>query len=54
MKCVICGVSVQKTILHRTNPKGQINAGWTCIKCIERDEPELAKNIKQELLTKNK
>lgn len=52
MKCIICGISVRKTILHRTNPKGQMPAGWTCLPCIEKKEPELAKNIKQELLTK--
>lgn len=49
MKCMECGISVQLTILHRTNPKGQINAGWTCMPCIEKTELELAKNIKQDL-----
>lgn len=54
MKCKICGVSVQQEVLHRTNPKGQIPARWTCMPCIEKHEPELAKNIKQDFLTKNK
>lgn len=49
MKCIVCGISIQKAILHRTNVKGQSNAGWTCMPCIEKHEPELANNIKHEL-----
>jgi hypothetical protein len=35
-------------MLHRTNPTGQTNAGWMCIDCIEKTEPELFKNITQD------
>jgi len=48
MKCIKCGCSCAERMLHRTKPKGQMNAGWMCLPCIEKDEPELAKNIKQD------
>jgi hypothetical protein len=35
-------------MLHRTNPKGQDKAGWMCMPCIEKEEPELSKNIKSD------
>lgn len=48
MKCIICGISVIDKMLHRTNPKGQSDAGWMCMPCIENTQPELAKNIKED------
>lgn len=35
-------------MLHRTAPKGQSPANWTCLSCIEKTEPELADNIKDD------
>ena len=46
MKCKICGVSMFDKMLHRTNLKGQPDAGWMCEGCMEKKEPELFKNIK--------
>lgn len=34
---------------YRTKPKGQSNAGWMCIGCIQVLHPELAANIKEEI-----
>lgn len=48
MKCSKCGVSIQNRILHRTNPKGQLDAGWMCEPCISKTEPELMKNIDED------
>lgn len=48
MKCKKCGASVSDIMLHRTEPKGQINAGWMCMPCIKKHEPELATNIQDE------
>jgi hypothetical protein len=45
MKCIKCSCSMNQKMLHRTQPLGQ-NAEWMCIDCIEKYEPELAKNIK--------
>jgi hypothetical protein len=45
MNCSKCGVSIQGRILHRTKPKGQMDAGWTCEPCIKNSEPELYANI---------
>lgn len=45
-KCKICGVSMFDKMLHRTNPKGQPDAGWMCEQCMEKKEPELANNMK--------
>ncbi len=36
------------TPLHRTNPKGQPDAGWMCENCIEKKEPELYSNLKSD------
>ena len=33
-------------MLHRTAPMGVTPANWMCMPCIEKYEPELAKNIK--------
>lgn len=33
-------------MLHRTNPKGQSDAGCMCMDCIEKKEPELSNNLK--------
>lgn len=30
-------------------PKGQSPAGWMCLNCIHKHEPELAKNIEADL-----
>ena len=35
-------------MLYRTNPLGNIYAGWMCMDCIEKYEPELAKNIRDD------
>lgn len=48
MKCTNCGVGIDKRPLHRTKPKGQTDAGWMCMPCIEKSHPELAKNIKED------
>lgn len=48
MKCVKCGISTMHAMLHRTEPKGQNNAGWMCLKCIDFNHPELANNIRLE------
>lgn len=48
MKCSKCGVSIQGIILHRTKPKGQLDAGWMCEPCIKESEPELYSNIQEE------
>jgi hypothetical protein len=37
-----------QVMLHRTAPKGQIPADWMCMPCIQKHEPELAKNIKKD------
>ena len=47
-KCIKCGCSAFDRMLHRTNPKGQKDAGWMCMPCIEKHEPELAKNLKED------
>lgn len=47
MKCIKCGCSCTERMLHRTTPKGQ-DPDWMCMPCIEKHEPELAKNIKQD------
>lgn len=47
MRCEKCGVSVMKTPLHRVNEKG-VDGIWWCMSCIEGEEPELSKNIKEE------
>ena len=36
-------------MLHRTNPIGELDAGWTCIDCIKSEQPELAKNIEADM-----
>lgn len=48
MKCKNCGAGIKGVMLHRTKPKGQTDAGWMCMPCIESTEPELAKNIKSD------
>lgn len=48
MKCEKCEISVMERTLHRTEPKGQSDAGWMCMRCIESIEPELAANIKSD------
>ena len=44
MKCENCGTSVFQRRLERVNPKGKKGIWW-CMPCIEKKEPELAKNI---------
>lgn len=46
MDCCNCHISVQKAMLHRTNPLGQSDAGFMCLPCIQKLHPELAANIK--------
>lgn len=36
---------MNEIMLHRINPTGQSDAGWMCIFCMQKVEPELAKNI---------
>ena len=45
-KCIQCGCTDR--MLHRTKPKGQSDGGWTCLPCIQKTEPELAENVKQD------
>jgi len=47
MKCIKCFCHCTDKMLHRTNPKGQ-DGGWMCMPCIEKHEPELARNIKSD------
>lgn len=47
-QCKSCEVPFYKKMLHRTNPLGVIPADWMCIDCIEKEEPELYKNIKSD------
>lgn len=47
MNCIKCKCSVFDKALHRTNPIGQ-EGGYMCMACIEKYEPELAKNIKSD------
>ena len=46
MKCIKCGVSCFDKMLRRTNAIGAGDAGWMCMPCIEKHEPELARNLK--------
>lgn len=46
-KCTYCNCSVFDRPLHRINEKG-VNALWACMPCIEKEEPELANNIKED------
>lgn len=46
MKCIKCNDA--QAILHRTSPIGETPANWMCMKCIEKNEPELAKNLKDD------
>ena len=52
MKCANCGVSIQDRPLHRTNEYG-VNGIWWCMPCIEEKEPELAANIKEDVVLKD-
>lgn len=47
MNCANCGISANKTMLHRINEKGINSINW-CIRCINKYEPELANNIKED------
>ena len=46
--CVRCGVSVENVALFRTSPKGEMDPDMMCISCIEKTEPELAKNTRED------
>ena len=48
MECIKCKTSMFDRMLHRTEPIGQENAGWMCMPCIEKHEPELAANMKSD------
>ena len=48
MKCTNCQKTMFQTPLHRTNPKGQPDAGWMCEECIKLKEPELHANLEAE------
>lgn len=45
--CNNCDISVFKVPLERVNPKGENGIFW-CLKCIQKNEPELYKNIKED------
>lgn len=47
MKCIKCGAT--DVMLHRTAPKGQVPANWTCLPCIKKSEPELGNNIQEDI-----
>jgi hypothetical protein len=47
MKCEKCGISVMKAPLQRVNEKG-VYGIWWCEPCIATNEPELARNIKED------
>jgi len=47
IKCKNCGTSVFDAPLLRVNPIGQ-DGIWWCAKCLEKHEPELYKNLKEE------
>ena len=48
MKCAKCGISVMKRPLTRINEKG-IAGIWWCWPCLKTHEPELYKNLKEEV-----
>lgn len=45
--CKNCGASVFDVPLNRVNPLGEIGIFW-CESCIEKEEPELHKNLKED------
>ena len=47
MKCIKCSCPCTERMLHRTNPLGE-EPNWMCMPCIEKYEPELANNIKND------
>lgn len=47
MACNKCGISVMIRPLERVNEPGEIGIFW-CMPCIEKHEPELAANIKED------
>lgn len=48
MNCTICDVSFFDKPLHRTRPTGQPDAGWMCEECLNKNEPELHNNLKED------
>lgn len=49
MKCIKCNCSVMDRPLSRTGAFGE-NPEWMCMPCINKHEPELANNIKEDML----
>lgn len=49
IKCIKCSVSALKQPLYRTNPKGDVNAGWMCEKCIikHHDKSVIDQDVKK-------
>jgi len=45
--CANCGISVELKPLQRINPIGENGIFW-CEPCIEKEEPELYKNIQED------
>ena len=45
--CDYCGISVMKEPLQRVNEFGKEGIWW-CEPCIEKEEPELYRNIKED------
>lgn len=52
IRCIKCNCSVMDRPLSRTGPFGE-DPEWMCMPCIEKHEPELAKNIKEDRLIDN-
>lgn len=48
MNCAKCGVSVMARPLIRVNPIGEDGEFW-CWDCLKKHEPELYKNLKDDL-----
>jgi len=47
MKCQICNASVMDKPLTRVNEKG-VDGIWWCEPCLQKHEPELYKNEKED------
>ena len=47
MKCDKCNTSVMTRPLKRVNKKG-VSGIWWCEPCIQENEPELYKNLKED------
>jgi hypothetical protein len=48
LECKNCKASFFDKPLHRTNPTGQIDAGWMCEDCLKIKEQNLHKELKKD------